>query len=231
VAQHSDRFGFDVPDDYPLALLETVHARLSDGGCAVYAVKQDVWQEWAGGCNGTLYRFLQAAEASDAWAEAIRIDRPGLDERLRQEFMLFSFFASALSSLECLAYGLCAVGQFLRPSVFHVTTRPHTITFGLAATKFSSEFPNDRLGPVLATVDQSREMNDLRGTRNILSHRSAPGRTYSETLTVGSDSASGATTWLAAALGSSTTGRPRAWVAGTLQEILQAADEFTTSHL
>jgi hypothetical protein len=34
--RHSERFGFDVPDDFPLGRLEDVHARLSEGPASIY---------------------------------------------------------------------------------------------------------------------------------------------------------------------------------------------------
>jgi hypothetical protein len=232
--QHSERFGFDVPDDFPLARLEVIHARVSDGPTSIYATDQRLWIEWAGGCNGTLYRFIGAAAASDEWvASSSRSISPPLDERVRQEQSLFGFFTNALSSLECLAFGLCAIGESLNPA-FPVTTNPQAITFSFAARTFTATFPFDRLGSVLTAADTSSEMRDLRTTRNILIHRAAPGRAYSETLaTTGSSGSSvpGPTGWLGGELGPTTTERPREWVAATLADILDGVDEFAKSHL
>jgi hypothetical protein len=232
--QHSERFGFDVPDDFPLGRLEVVHARVSDGPTSIYTQDQPLWTEWAGGCNGTLYRFIGAAAASDEWvASSSRSVSPPIDERVRQEQSLFGFFTNALSSVECLAYGLCAIGEFLNPA-FPVTTKPQAIKFSFAARTFTATFPSDRLRSVLTAADTSSEMRDLRTTRNILVHRAAPGRAYSETLATtgsGGSSVPGPTGWLGGDLGPATTEKPREWVAQTLDEILQAADEFTKNHL
>jgi hypothetical protein len=159
---------------------------------------------------------------------------PEPDEHVRQDQLLFEFFASALSSLECLAFGLCAIGEHLRPNAFPVRAKPSLIKFDFAAQAFSAEFPGDALAQALAAVDGSSEMKDLRETRNILTHRAAPGRTYSETLTTsptGDTSSIGPTTWLGAVLAPRTTSDPRGWTAKTLTEILDAAKLFVDREL
>src|SRR5205807_852388 len=119
-------------------------------------------------------------------------DRPSIEQHVRQDIVLFEFFATALSSLECLVYGLAAIGEHLRPDVFPVTTKPWTINFNSVPKMFVTAFPTDPLTTALTEIDTSSEMKSLRDTRNVLAHRAAPGRTYSETLTTSSsgDSAS-----------------------------------------
>lgn len=213
----SGRFGFDVPDDFPLRALEAIHARVSDGPHSIKEQNELVWREWAGGCNGALYRFASATRASDAWAESSAVSiSPPMPERLEQEHQLFVFFASALSALECLTYGLCAIGEFLRPAVFQVTTNPRAVTFAFAAKTLSAEFPRESLGATLTVVKDSDEMKALGETRNILAHRIAAGRHFGAI-----------EVWLGGTLGPETTTSPRDWVARTLGEILDEADGFT----
>lgn len=229
MTKRSTRFGFDVPDDFPIKRLEAVHVKADK----IHGSQLAVWREWAGGVNGTVYRFMSAAAASDEWADTYS-DRPSIDLNIRQDQLLFEFFAAALSSLECLAYGLAAIGEFLRPTAFTVTQNPKQITFDFAANTFSKEYPGDPLAQRLQSVNRGAEMKDLRDTRNILVHRSAPGRTFSETLTTSptGDSASiGPTTWLGQALSAATTQRPRSWIAESLDQILEAAEAFASREL
>jgi hypothetical protein len=106
--QHSTNFGFDVPDDFPIAELEAFHAAVTTHK-DTHAIE---WGEWAGGCNGVLYRYLQAVAADESFTASVveHGTAPVIDERVAQETALFAFFAAGLSSLECLAYGLCFVG-------------------------------------------------------------------------------------------------------------------------
>jgi hypothetical protein len=234
VSQHSTRFGFDLPDDFPLNTLEIVHAKVSDGPGSIRENDEALWRHWAGGCNGTMYRFTDAAAVSDQWVASSAAGlSPPPDERLKQEIALFSFFTSALSSLECLAYGLGAIGEALRPA-FPVTSAPKRITFPFVAATFSNEFPNEQLGSVLTAAGGSPEMQALRATRNILAHRETPGRTHSGTLTStpgGGHEVEAPTLWMGTVLGPTTTSAPRQWVAETLESVLQAAEVFTRNHL
>jgi hypothetical protein len=70
--QHSANFGFDVPDDFPITELEAFHAAVTTHK-DTHAVE---WGEWAGGCNGVLYRCLQAAAADEPDHSASRSGDP-----------------------------------------------------------------------------------------------------------------------------------------------------------
>jgi hypothetical protein len=233
VAKRSQRFGYDVPGDFPIEALEVVLSRTADDG--MYAANLDLWRECAGGCNGTVYRFMSAARADDEWVNTYT-DRPSIDLNVRQDQLLFEFFVAALSSLECLAYGLCAIGQYLRPDSFEVTTKPKSVTFRYAVAGFTQEFPDDPLAVELTAADAAAEMAALRTKRNLLAHRASPGRTFSESLTASPDggagsSVAGPTTWLDGTLGPDTTRAPRTWAANTLTRLLAAAGAFTAREL
>jgi hypothetical protein len=209
--------------------------KVSDGPQSIKDQDGDLWSEWADACNGTLYRFLAAAEASDAFGSSITTSgTPQTRERLAQEKALFTFFACALSSLECVAYGVCAIGAFLQPAAFPVQAKPHKMTFRFAAQTFASQFPSDQLGPVLRTADRSSELKALRATRNLLAHRSAPGRTVplelATTVSGTGTSSRGPARWLGDTLSAQTTDQPRVWLARTLDEILEATEQIVNLH-
>jgi hypothetical protein len=178
---------------------------------------------------------MAGAQADDEWVSTYT-DRPSIELNVRQDQLLFEFFVAALSSLECLAYGLCAIGEHLRPAAFEVSTKPRSVSFGYAAMRFTQEFPGDALAAELTAADAALEMAGLRDTRNVLVHRASPGRTFSETLTasLGGDSGSsaiGPTVWLNGILSPDTTRSPRKWVADTLTRLLDAAQGFTAREL
>jgi hypothetical protein len=78
---------------------------------------------------------------------------------------------------------------------------------------------------MLKSVDGSTEMKELRDTRNVLAHRTAPGRQIG--LSAGS---AGETMWLGGPLRPQTTAEPRAWTSKQLDEILGAAEQFVSDH-
>jgi hypothetical protein len=239
--KHSTNFGFDVPDDFPITELEAFHAAVTTHK-DTHAVE---WGEWAGGCNGISYRYLQGAAADEAFTASVAAHgtAPVIDERIAQENALFAFFAAGLSSLECLAYGLCFVGAIVDPAAFALTATPQRVWVSSLTDAYLQRFPQEQLAQTLQAVNTSPELSSFKDVRNVLTHRAAPGRAHGVTLadTVfvggggagappGSSSITG-TSWLGQPLDSQTTAAPRTWLAGALTEIVSAATTFASGHL
>jgi len=232
--QHSQLFGFDVPNDFPLGTLETFFQRvLTHGGPA------EIHDEWRGACNGLLYRFIACADADEQFRAALA--RAGtaapLPERVIQETALFSFFVSGLSALECLAYGLAFVGALADPSWVRLTKNPRDITLRSAQAAYQSGFPQDALTTEMTTVQESAELRQWKQVRDVLTHRSAPPRTHHRGLAAGVSGTTASrpppprTTWLGQSLTPDTTRVPRQWLAESLGRVLVAADAFAIARL
>jgi hypothetical protein len=239
--QHSTNFGFDVPDDFPITELGAFHAAVTTHK-ETHAVE---WAEWASGCNGVLYRYVQAAAADESFTASVVAHgaAPVIDERVAQETALFAFFTAGLSSLECLAYGLCFVGAIVDPVAFALTTTPQRVWVSSVTDAYSQRFPQEQLAKTLHAVSTDPELASFKDVRNVLTHRAAPGRAHGVTLadTVfvggggagahpGSSSMKG-TSWLGQPLDSQTTAAPRKWLAGALTEVVSAATTFASGHL
>lgn len=55
-----ERFQLNLPDDFAVAELDAIHSRLSDP--SEERRQSPEWTEWAGACNGIVYRYLACDE-------------------------------------------------------------------------------------------------------------------------------------------------------------------------
>lgn len=221
----SARFGFDVPSDFPIRLLEDAHATISDPDDA--RREKRAWREWAGACNGVLYRFMACGEHSDHLVTSLTNSAsPPLPERYEQEKLLFNFFAEGLSSLECLYYGVYFVGALVDPVGIDPERDPRDVVPRFVTERFEKVFPTELVTPRLRQVLDSPEQAEWRGVRNVLTHRTAPGREHHE-----GGPTSGNTYWLGDLLNPASFSAHRAWLSSSLTEILEGLEAFTTPHL
>jgi len=220
---HSSRFALDLPDDFPIRLLEAVHGVISDADDARRQTSE--WSEWAGACNGVLYRFLACAEHADLLDTSLASSTsPPQPERYEQEKLLYEFFAEGLSALECLYYGVYFIGVLadsrLDASVDRRLVNPRFVT-----ECFESTFPVDAITTCLREVLADAEYERWRDTRNVLSHRAAPGRDFR----IGGDDAG--TYWMEGTLGTNTIVSRRTWLASTIEKLLTAFRRFVDERL
>jgi hypothetical protein len=220
----SERFGFDVPSDFPIKLLEDAHASISDMDDA--RREEAAWHEWAGACNGVLYRFMACAEHCDRLVASLtRSSSPPLPERYEQERLLFNFFAEGLSSLECLYYGVYFVGSLVDPVGIDGTLDPREVVPRRVTERFEDVFPAELISPPLRKVLDSPHHTAWRKIRNVLTHRTAPGREHHK-----GGPTSGNTYWLGDVLNPASFSARRAWLSGSLSEILEGLATFTADH-
>jgi hypothetical protein len=234
MTQHSNILKLDVPDDFPLALLEQFHD-------AVWTHRESNPAEcgqWAGACNALHYRFLACAEADETFRSSLTSAGPAPPppERARQEKALFAFFSSGLSALECLGFGLYHVGAIVDPHGF--TAQPKNIWLSTVVKSYGAQFQGERIAAELSAVEGSAGLREWKNARNILMHQVSPPRSHFARLedTLGStaeppDNALERSDWLGEELSSATTADPRAWLVTSLTEILEGACDFASTHL
>lgn len=221
---HSDRFDLDTPEDFPIHLLEAVHAQISDPDEA--RRQSDEWHEWASACNGVLYRFKACAEHSDALISSLTASTsPPQPERYEQEKLLFSFFTEGLSTIECLYYGIYFVGALVDPAQIDSGREKRTIVPTLVVEGYRTAFPGDQLTTVLRRVLDDTDHRNWRKARNVLSHRAAPGRDFR----LGGDDSG--TYWMGGPLDADGFRSRRAWLANTIVEVLASFDVFVHTRL
>jgi hypothetical protein len=213
-----------VSSDFPIALLENAHATISDPDDA--RRDQPAWHEWAGACNGVLYRFMACAEHCDRLVASLtESTSPLMPERYEQEKLLFNFFAEGLSSLECLYYGAYFVGALVDPRGMDAGRPQRDVVPRFVTEQFENVFPTEPATARLRQVLDSPEHTVWRSVRNILMHRAAPGRTHHK-----GGSTSGNTYWLDDLLDPATFAARRTWLSRSIGEILDGLEAFTAAH-
>jgi hypothetical protein len=191
--------------------------------------------QFVGGWLGVAYRFLSCTDYDAAFRSSV--SRPGGDapphpERYKQEKWLFGFFATGLSTLESLCYGLFAVGAITRPKDFRFVGPSdwRRVTPSWTRRQFASAFPQHSLTNMLEELMGSRKFHEWNEVRNILVHRSAPGRTISGTTS--SAHQRRPALWVQGiTLDERTTTFRRNWLAQQLSQLMSAARRFAEVHL
>jgi len=166
-----------MPVDFPLAAYEAVHLKVAPHRAA----SEQIYNQFAGGWNAITYRYNAFAEYDDHFSESIGTygAAPPAEERYRQERDLFGFFSSGFSTFEAFFYAAFAAGAFLQPGKFPIG-RPEdqrNISAGTTLRAYRTAFPAAPLITALDATVQDPAYRELRDIRNVLSHRSAPGRT------------------------------------------------------
>ena len=168
--------GLVMPTDFPRAPYEKIHATL-----AAKADSQGIYyREHAGAWNAVSYRFLAATHYSEDFTSTI-IKHKGsasTEVRYQQERALFGFFTNALSALEAAFYGIYAIGGLVKPGCFPFTSAKEQQAVNPASTRtiYDKVFPSDPIISVFDRVLKDGAYQELKQIRNILAHRSAPGR-------------------------------------------------------
>lgn len=219
-----ERFGLDFPEDFPAAELEAVHAHLSDTGDCTQTPE---WGEWAAACNGIVFRFLALNEHGAALSSSLdEALAPPMPERYRQERLLFAFFSEGLSCLECCYYGLYFVGALVDAQSFDPRVVPRSVTPAFVTQKYGARFGGDPLTEAMRGVDQSAEADAWRKVRNVLSHRSSPGRAFFK-----GGPQSGSVDWMGGDLSADAIRERRTWMAAAVATILVPAVDFVRRQL
>jgi hypothetical protein len=220
-----ERFQLDVPDDFPLAELDAVHAQLSDMRPDAPQTNPD-WAEWAGASNGIVYRYIACDEHATDLADSLGRDlSPPQPERYRQERLLFSFFTEGLSCVECFYYGLYFAGAMIDPVAFVSNVNRRAVTPGRVVQAYQSRFPFEQVTVSMWAVNVDASTNSWREARNVLAHRASPGRQFYE-----GGALSGRAHWLGESLSGDLIRARRTWLADTMQTLLSPAVGFVQQH-
>jgi hypothetical protein len=215
----SQRFGLEMPDDFPLALLEDIYARVRDG----HEWPEEPAAEYAVAVNGILYRFRACVEYDDELRASLQEhgSSPLIEERYRQERALFGFYSSGLSALECLFYGAWFLGALNDPTAFDADIDRRDVTPKNVVKAFGRAVPGHPFTTALTGVNTSQELKTWRYVRNRLSHAGQPGRHFH---------AGGplheVALWLDEPLDSARTGDARRWLSDALTILLDAERAF-----
>jgi len=137
--------------------------------------------EFRGAWNAVAYRFQAMTEAGDAFANTLEKygAHPPPKERYEQESYLSTFFSSGFATFESAFYGLYALGGMVNGSPLSLATAKdkQSVSPSRVHTAFSKAFAGDSSLAAIDAILNDIEFKTFRETRNILTHRTAPGRT------------------------------------------------------
>jgi hypothetical protein len=213
----SQRFDLEMPDGFPLAELEAIHSHLSDLSEARRNTPE--WTEWAGACNGILYRYTACDEHCEELAASLdQSTSPPQPERYRQERLLFSFFVEGPSCIECFYYGFYFVGAMIDASAFAPGINRRNVTPAEVVRRYRCRFQSEGVTETRGAIVESEEMRAWGAVRNLLAHRASPGRAFF----AGSAEAE----WLDEPLSGNSILKRRLWLADAMQALLARAVNF-----
>jgi hypothetical protein len=218
--------GLELPSDFPSASYEEIHSVI-----VKKHAQHALYEHYAGAWNAIAYRFLEATERGDEFAASVGTHgaAPPPKERYHQERALFDFFSSGFSVFEATFYGLFAIGGLIAPASFPLGTprEQQLVTPSSTNASYSKAFPRDPVLADFAMVFGDVTYQAFRETRNILTHRAAPGRRMF--VSIGADDAP-PTEWKLndMPLDASIATKGRADLARLVAVLLDAAQRFVT---
>ena len=149
-----------------------------------------------------------------------------MPERYRQERLLFSLFSEGLSCLACFYYGSCFVGAMCDPATFDPEVDRRSIAPARVAELYLARFGGDQLTASMLEVARSDQTRDWREIRNVLAHRSSPGRGFQA-----GGPRSGVADWLGGTLTADGIRERRSWIGETVSSLIAPAPRFVRQQL
>jgi hypothetical protein len=177
--------------------------------------------------NAIAYRFTALAEYDESLRSLINAP-DGQPFRYMQERDLFGFYSNAHSVFDAFCFALFAVGALIDPGNFPLATEAdeRNVTWSTMLRAYGKAFPTD---PILSELEKIwNDTEELRGIRNILTHRAVGARDLMAT--TDPSAPSDRIPRLNISLDAGTTRTHRSQVAGLLLLGLEAADKFVKAH-
>ncbi|QQR77728.1 MAG: hypothetical protein IPJ67_01090 [Candidatus Moraniibacteriota bacterium] len=160
---------------FPQEKYESIHLILSSR----YAEKNE-YEHFSGAWNAIAYRYRGAIDYGSDFVKLIKLygTAPQPEKRYLQEQALFNHFSSCFSVFESVCYGFFAIGSIINPEYFSISDKADQRKISPETTKktFQKAFPDEQITKTLIELTADSEFENIRNTRNILIHRTAPGR-------------------------------------------------------
>jgi hypothetical protein len=169
--------GLLMPPDFPTTLFERVYSRARLRSTSHVSAYEHFNAAW----NAISFRYLALCDDGDAFTASVSAPDGGasLQERYQQERHLFGFFSNGFSAFESFFYGMFAIGALLHPVDFPLATPKEQQAVSPASTDraYARAFVGDPILATFAAVFTDAAYREWKEVRNILTHRTAPGRT------------------------------------------------------
>lgn len=217
------------PDDLFEELRNRVGTKVPPGSSAA---------EYLGGSyNGLRYRLRACADYSEEFTHSINtlgVETLGM-ERYQQERSLFGFFVSGYSALDSFGFFMHTAAAQVDPTHFPMQKPGHlkSISFKATPNLFAKAFPGEAIATELNKSKNDPAFTQWDNFRNILAHRSAPGRAFYAS--AGASTPDPPPDWKIAPaanlkIDADLTPCRLAWLTDTLAKLVSAADVFARQH-
>lgn len=161
--------------NFPQNEYEIIHSILS----SKYAERKE-YEHFAGAWNAVAYRYKATIDHGNYFIKLLKQDgtTPPPEERYLQEKALFDHFSSCFSVFESICYGFFAIGSIISPEYFSINDSADQRKISPETTKrtFQNAFPDEQITKALIELISDPAFENIRNTRNILTHRTSPGR-------------------------------------------------------
>jgi hypothetical protein len=177
--------GLVMPPEFPAVEFEHVYRRLQRRT----KTHPDLFEHFSGAWNAISFRYLALVDEGDGFTRSIASPEgaASLHERYVQERHLFGFFSNCFAAFESYFYGMFAIGAIIHPADFPMSTPrdQQGISPNAVDKAYGKSFPQDPILAAFRSVFGDTDFRQLREVRNVLTHRTAPGRRIF--LSIGSD--------------------------------------------
>lgn len=167
--------GLDVPPEFPTAPYDSIYEVVSKSRGS-----HQLYEHFSGAWNALAYRFRATCDSASEFEKLLTRHghAPPPLERYLQENALFAIYSAGFSVFECACYGMFAVGAFLQPAHFLLTSpaNQQQVTPGRTFAAYKSAFPTEPITAAFHQMLNDAQYLQFREVRNVLTHRSAPGR-------------------------------------------------------
>jgi hypothetical protein len=176
-----------MPSDFPTASFERAYLRAKLRASSQTTTYDHFNAAW----NAISIRFLTLCSESELFAAAMTAVDAGesFERRYEQERHLFGFFGNGFAAFEAFFYGMFAIGALLKPSDFRMATSrdQQAISPNSTEREYRAHFAAASMPMAMQSVLSDPAYVEWKLIRNILTHRTAPGRTIY--VSIGSDAA------------------------------------------
>lgn len=187
----------EVPDDFPAALFDTIHERVTSAS-AIQRLPLAARDRFVGAFNAVVYRFLACAEHVERFDRAIeasyqaisgrstpvdgiRVSElwespPPPQDRYAIEREIYDGWLTALAVHDSLCYALFVVGDAIRPDVFRRALKGY-VDPKRTLKAYVEAFPDEEITDALHHALESMEFGRFSVARFALAPGAALGRT------------------------------------------------------
>lgn len=165
--------GLAMPAEFPRLEYEAVMAN-----ALKRAQQGEAYEQFLEAWNAVAFRVLAVRDYEKEFSVSLAKQDRSAAARYQQERQLFGFFSNGYSVIDACFYAAFSLGALLKKDAFPIATPKdrQRITPNSTQAAFLKSFPDDVFCSLLAEIATHQALIEWREVRNVLTHRSAPGR-------------------------------------------------------